>query len=82
MSEIIERNKLYLVKSKYGAYTFNNRKTAETLNKHLNNYETITKQHTQTTKKLNQLTKDIKRLNITISTLHNEITEIRKELDK
>lgn len=42
MSEIIQKNKIYLVKSKYGSFPFNNLQTAKQLNKVLNNYESIT----------------------------------------
>ena len=80
MSEIIERNKTYLVKSEYGNYTINNRHSAEQLNATLTNYETIAKQHRLTEQKLDNVTKQIIRMQMTLSTLNDEVQILREEL--
>ena len=81
MSKIIERNKKYLVKSKYGTYTFNNRKTAEKLNTTLNTYETIQKQHTKTEQTLDNVQKQVIKLQMTLSILQNELDELKTEVN-
>lgn len=81
MSEIIERNKNYLVKSKYGTYTFNNRKTAEELNKHLANYETISQQCRQTEQTLDRVQKRIIQLQMSLKIAQDDLDKIKKEID-
>lgn len=81
MSEIITKNKTYLVKSKYGSYPINNRKTAEQLNTTLNNYETITQQHKQTEHKLDNIQKQVIKLQMTLSILQNELDDIKTEVN-
>jgi len=80
MSEIIERNKTYLVKSQYGSYSFNNRKTAENLNNTLNNYEIIAKQHKQTEQTLDRIQKQVIQLQMTCSILANELQKLHEEI--
>lgn len=80
MSEIITKNKTYLVKSKYGSYPINNRKTAEQLNNTLNNYETITQQHKQTENKLDKVQKQIISLQMTCSILSDELRKLHEEI--
>jgi len=81
MSEIIERNKNYLVKSKYGTYTFNNRKTAEELNTHLNNYEKIAKQHKATEQTLDKIQKGVIQLQMSLKIAQDDLDKIKKEMD-
>ena len=81
MSELIERNKNYLVKSEYGTYTFNNRKTAEKLNKTLNNYETINRQYQQTEKTLDHITKQVIQLQMSLKITQEDLDKIKKELN-
>ena len=80
MSEIIEKNKHYLVKSEYGSYSFNNRKTAENLNKTLNNYETIAKQHKDTEATLDRIQKQVIQLQMTCSILTDELRKLHEEI--
>ena len=88
MTEIIERNKHYLVKSPYGTYTFNNKQSAEQLHKTLNDYETTTKQLQQITvksinneQKIRKLTKQIKSIKMTERILKAEIDKILKTVE-
>lgn len=81
MSEIIERNKNYLVKSKYGTYTFNNRKTAEELNKHLTNYETISQQCRQTEQTLDRVQKRIIQLQMSLKLAQDDLDRVKTEMD-
>ena len=81
MSEIIERNKNYLVKSKYGTYTFNNRKTAEELNNHLNNYEKIAKQHKATEQTLDKIQKGVIQLQMSLKIAQDDLDKLKKEMD-
>lgn len=76
MSEIIQKNKLYLVKSDYGSYTFNNRKTAEKLNQTLTDYEHIAEQYKNTEAKLDHITKQLIQIRMTTSILTNEIDKL------
>ena len=80
MSEIIEKHKFYLVKSEYGTYTFNNRKTAEQLNTHLNNYEKISKTYKETEEILAQVTKNIIQIQMDLSILQEDMNKLKKEL--
>jgi cytidylate kinase len=80
MSEIIEKNKHYLVKSQYGTYKFNNRKTAEQLNKTLTDYETIAKQSAETDKKLDNIQRTIISLQMSISIIGDELERLHKEV--
>lgn len=80
MSEIIQKNRHYLVKSDYGTYPINNRKTAEQLQKTLTDYETITKQSALAEAKLDKVQKQIIRMQMTLSTLNDEVQLLRDEL--
>ena len=82
MSEIIEKNKFYLVKSEFGSYTFNNRKTAEELNTHLNNYEKISKTSKETEKTLDRVTKGVIQLQMSLSILQGDLDKLKMELKK
>lgn len=82
MSEIIEKNKFYLVKSEFGSYTFNNRKTAEQLNTHLNNYEKILQTSKETEKTLDRVTKGVIQLQMSLSILQNDLDKLKMELKK
>lgn len=82
MSEIIEKHKCYLVKSEYGTYTFNNRKTAEQLNTHLNNYEKILQTSKETEKTLDRVTKGVIQLQMSLSILQNDLDKLKMELKK
>ena len=82
MSEIIEKNKFYLVKSEFGSYTFNNRKTAEQLNTHLNNYEKILQTSKETEKTLDRVTKGVIQLQMSLSILQNDLNKLKMELKK
>ena len=81
MSEIIERNKTYLVKSKYGTYSFNNRKTAEELSKHLTNYETISRQCQQTEQTLDRIQKGVIQLQMSLKLTQDDLDKIKKEMN-
>ena len=82
MSEIIEKHKYYLVKSEYGTYTFNNRKTAEQLSKHLTQYEKISKTSKETEKTLDRVTKGVIQLQISVKILEHEINTLQKVVQK
>ena len=82
MSEIIEKNKFYLVKSEFGTYTFNNRKTAEQLAKHLTQYEKISKTSKETEKTLDRVTKGVIQLQMSLSILQDEFNKLKKDLKK
>jgi septal ring factor EnvC (AmiA/AmiB activator) len=81
MSTIIERNKTFLVKSEYGTYNINNRKTAEQLNQTLTNYEIISKQSQATEKTLDRVTKQVIQLQMTLTIMQNDLDKIKKELN-
>ena len=81
MSTIIERNKTFLVKSEYGTYQFNNKKTAEQLNNALNNYEIISKQSQATEETLDLVTKEVIQLQMTLTIMQNDLDKIKKELN-
>ena len=78
MSEIIEKNKHYLVKSECGSYSFNNRKTAEQLNKQLNTYENTI----QTLKQQLKLQSNQEKLQQHIITLQMELHNAQADIDK
>jgi cytidylate kinase len=80
MSEIIEKNKHYLVKSEYGSYSFNNRKTAENLNKTLTDYEIIAEQSRETDQKLDQIQRTIISLQMSVSIIGDELERLHKEI--
>ena len=80
MSELIEKNKHYLVQSEYGTYSFNNRKTAEQLHHHLTQYEKITKQHQLTEQKLDKIQRTIISLQMSISIINDEIQRLHEEV--
>ena len=80
MSELIEKNKLFLVKSEFGSYAFNNKKTAEQLNYHLNNYEKISKTSQETEKTLEDVTKGVIQLQMSMSIVQDDLDKIKKEL--
>lgn len=82
MSEIIKKNKAYLVKSEYGSYTINNKHSAEKLNQTLTDYETLSKQSQKTEQTLDRVQKQIIRIQMTASTLKEEINQIKQELEK
>ena len=81
MSTITERNKVYLVKSEFGSYSFNNRKTAEELNRHLNNYEIISKQSKATDETLDRVQKGVIQLQMSLSIIQDDLDKIKKELN-
>ena len=81
MSEIIQKNKQYLVKSTHGSYKFNNRKTAENLNQVLNNYEIINNQYKKTEQTLDKVTKTIIQLQMSLTILQDDLDKIKKELN-
>ena len=80
MSEIIQKNKTYLIKSEYGSYKFNNRKTAEQLNQTLTDYETIQKQYHITEKRLDKIQKQLIQIQMTCSILSDELDKLHKEV--
>lgn len=82
MSEIIEKNKFYLVKSEFGSYTFNNLKTAEELNTHLNNYEKISKIYKETEETLDRVTKSVIQIQMDLSILQEDMNKLKQELKK
>lgn len=82
MSEIIEKHKYFLVKSEFGTYTFNNRKTAEELNTHLNNYEKISKTYKETEETLDRVTKGVIQLQMSLSILQGDLDKLKMELKK
>ena len=81
MSTIIERNKTFLVKSEYGTYNINNKKTAEQLNETLNNYEIISKQSKATEKTLDKVTKEVIQLQMALTIVQDDLDKIKKELN-
>ena len=88
MSEIIERNRTFLVKSKYGSFTFNNKQSAKQLNTILNNYENTQdqltyaqKQSKETEQKLDRITKNIIQLQMTVTILQNDLDKLKTELN-
>ena len=87
MTKVIQRNKHYLVKSQYGSYQFNNRKTAEDLNLVLQGYEHTTQQlqkalqqNKKTEEKLDKIQKTIIQLQMTTSILSDELRKLHEEI--
>lgn len=87
MSMIIERNKMFLVKSRYGSFTFNNRQSAEQLNIILTDYENTTDQLTYAQeqshdleKKFDNIQKNIIQLQMTASILQEELRKLHEQL--
>ena len=80
MSKIIERNKMYLVQSQQGTYSFNNRKTAEKLNKQLNTYEKQHKLNNNIEQQHDKITRQIIQLKLTIGTLTEEIQTLEEQI--
>ena len=85
MSEIIERNRTFLVKSKYGSFTFNNKQSAKQLNTILNNYENTQdqltyaqKQSKETEQKLDQITKQLIQLQLTNGIMTEELKKLQE----
>lgn len=78
MSKVIERNKMYLVQSQHGSYSFNNKKTAEKLNKQLNTYENTI----QTLKQQLQLQNNHEKLQQHIIALQMELYNAQSDIDK
>ena len=85
MSEIIERNREYLVKSPYGTWAFNNKQSANSLHKVLNDYETTIQQLQQITAKsinneakIRKLTKQIKSIKMTERILTDELNKLHR----
>lgn len=81
MSEIIQKNRHYLVKSDYGTYPINNRITAEQLHQTLTTYENTLQQHHETEQKLDKITKTIIQLQMSLTILQNDLDKIKKELN-
>ena len=80
MSEIIQRNKQYLVKSAYGSYLINTRKTAEQLQQTLTDYENIKTEHQQTEQKLDHIQKILIQLQLTNGILTEELHHLKEAI--
>ena len=80
MSEIIQKNNQYLVKSQYGSYKFNNKQSAEQLNTTLNQYEQIIKNNHETEKTLDQVQKNVIQLQMSLSILQNKLNQLKEDL--
>lgn len=80
MSEIIEKNKQFLVKSRFGSYNFNNRKTAEQLNKTLNEYEKAHDIIKETEMKLDKVEKEIIKAQMSLSILQEDINNVKRAI--
>ena len=78
MSEIIQKNRHYLVKSTYGTYPINNRKTAEQLPKTLTDYENIKTEHHETEQKLDKIQRILIQLQLTQGILHEELQTLKE----
>lgn len=81
MSEIIEKNKYFLVKSKYGSYLFNNRKTAEQLNATLNDYEVLSKQSIKTEDTLDRVQRKVIQLQMSLTIMQGELDKLKDEVN-
>ena len=86
MSTIIERNKQWLVKSDYGSWTFNNKQSANTLNKVLTEYESTTAQieylnaeNERYQKQLSKIQQQLTGTQMTVSILSSELEKLQKE---
>jgi hypothetical protein len=80
MSEIIQKNRQFLVKSQYGTYPINNRKTAEQLQKTLTDYENTLQQHHETEQKLDKIQKILIQLQLTNGILTEELHHLKEAL--
>ena len=80
MSEIIQKNKQYLVKSDYGSYLINSRKTAEQLQQTLTDYENIKTEHQQTEQKLDHIQKILIQLQLTNGILTEELQTLKEAI--
>ena len=80
MSEIIQKNRQFLVKSNYGTYPINNRKTAEQLQKTLTDYENIKTEHHETEQKLDKITKILIQLQLTNGILTEELQTLKEAI--
>ena len=80
MSEIIQKNRHYLVKSQYGTYPINNRKTAEQLQKTLTDYENIKTEHHETEQKLDHIQKILIQLQLTNGILTEELQTLKEAI--
>ena len=69
MTEIIERNKHWLVKSKFGSYTFNNKQSAEQLTE----LESLQNNKTDNT----NIQKQLIQLKLTTNILSDEIDKLQ-----
>ena len=78
MSEIIQKNRHYLVKSKYGTYPINNKKTAEQLQKTLTDYENTLQQHQETEQKLDKIQRILIQLQLTNGILTEELQTLKE----
>ena len=78
MSEIITRNRQYLVKSDYGSYLINNKKTAEQLQQTLTDYENIKQEQNITEQKLDKITKILIQLQLTNGILTEELQTLKE----
>ena len=80
MSEIIQKNRQFLVKSTYGTYPINNRKTAEQLQKTLTDYENIKKTQQQTEKQLDKIQRILIQLQMTTQIQTHELETLKEAL--
>ena len=80
MSEIKQQGKYYLVQSQHGTYSFNNKKTAEQLNKQLNTYEKQHKLNNNIEQQHDKITRQIIQLKLTIGTLNEEIQTLEEQI--
>lgn len=71
---------MYLVQSQHGSYSFNNRKTAEQLNKQLNTYEKQHKLNKNIEQQHDKITRQIIQLKLTIGTLTEEIQTLEEQI--
>ena len=78
MSEIIQKNRQFLVKSQYGTYPINNRKTAEQLQKTLTDYENIKTEHHETEQKLDKIQRILIQLQLTNGILTEELQTLKE----
>ena len=80
MSEIKQQGKYYIVQSQQGTYSFNNKKTAEQLNKQLNQYEKQPKLNNNIEQQHDKITRQIIQLKLTIGTLTEEIQTLEEQI--
>ena len=80
MSELIERNRKYLIKSQYGSYHINNKASAQQLQQVLTDYERLKQQSTKTEATLDRVTKKIIQLQLSTGIMQEELDSLHKEL--